>query len=356
MGSDRFNLVQMGTADREQWNNVVLASSEGTFFHTFDWSEVIKRYGEKTSSFVPRHVFVVDKRSGEIVGTLPLFLDKRHRILISLPFGDYGGPCIAPNVNKNEVLRLSFQQVTETARREADEIHLKSLPKNYSNWFRDHHFSLTPLMYTFILPIHGLAMDHLWKNFRRDTRRGIKKAEKEGLVVEEAQEKESMKEYYHVYSISMKHIGASVRPFTFFTVLWDTLSQRKLLNIFLARYQNECIAGLIFFSWKGRLHIYGNVSLPGFRNLRPNDLLYHETIRWGVERKLRVVDFGLTPLNSDSGLYQFKKRWGGSPTLLFLTSKKYGLVRTLLQRMRAFYMLDLLKDKFLEGKRSEVHK
>jgi predicted N-acyltransferase len=316
--------MQRGKVDREQWNSVVSNSREGTFFHSFEWIEVIRIYGEKTGFYVPWHICVKNIRLNEIVGILPLFLDNRHR-LVSLPFGDYGGPCLTPRSNKNEILKLLFKEAEETARKEARETRLKSLPEDHLTWVRTLRFSVTPFMYTFLLPINDLAMDDLWRKFRRDTRRGIRKGREMGLVIEEAWEKRAMKEYYQIYSISMKNMGVSVRPYAFFEALWDALSQRRLLHVLLVHYKNSCIAGLIFFSWKKRVYIYGNASLPQYRKLRANDLLYYEVIRWGVERNFHVVDFGLTPLNRNSGLYQFKKRWGGAPTLLFLSSKKYGL-------------------------------
>jgi len=348
MNKDRLVVLQTSTADREQWNNLAFKASEGTFFHSFDWSEVIRIYGEKTGFFVPRHVFVVNKEFNEIVGVLPLFLDRKHH-LVSLPFGDYGGPCLIPSANKEVVFKLLFEKAEETAKKEASEIRLKSLPKEYSNWLRAHQYAVHPFMYTFLLPIDGLTLDHLWRRFRRDTKRGIKKAKEEGVVIEEMQEKELMKDYYQIYTLSMKN-GATVRPFVFFEALWDTLSQKQPLHVLLAKCQGKYIAGLIFLSWKKRLHIYGNVSLPQYRNLRPNDLLYYEVVRWGVERNFQVVDFGLTPLNRNSGLYQFKERWGTSPALLFLTSKRYGLTTTLLQKTYASYLLNFLKNKLRRKK------
>ena len=310
----------------EAWNRLVLQAEEGTFFHSFEWSEVIRRYGEETGSFTPKHVLVHDEETGELLGVLPLFLDRRRHRLVSLPFGDYGGPCVSPSADREKVLTLMFREVEREARR-VGEVRLKSLPDEYAGWLRNLHFTTTPHMYTFLLEIGGLSLDALWKRFRRDARRGVKKAVRQGVTVERIQDEKLMETYYQIYLVSMRHIRASIRPFTFFKAMWEVLFPKGLLHVLLARHRDIPIAGLIFLPWKRTLHIYGNVSIPEHRHLHPNDLLYYEAIRWGVEKGFHVVDFGLTPLSRESGLYQFKERWGGTPTVLSITIKRYGLAK-----------------------------
>ena len=76
------------TANRGQWDDFVGVSSSGTFFHTINWKTVI----EKAFGYTSLYFFVEDQ--GHIKGVLPLFLVKkplRGRVLISVPFGVYGG-------------------------------------------------------------------------------------------------------------------------------------------------------------------------------------------------------------------------------------------------------------------------
>lgn len=325
MNKDAFVVEEINDRDREQWNKIVLEAKEGTFFHSFEWSEVLGRYGKETSAYSPKHVIVTDREENRVVGVLPIFLDKA-RCLVSLPSGDYGGPCIDPKIDEFEVLKLLFSKLEEIAKREAQEIRLKSLPERYFDWLRTFKFTINPFMYTFLLSIEGLSIDDIYNNFRRDTKRGIRTAEKEGLTVEIAQKKEELQEYYKIYEATMKRLEASIRPYKFFEILWDTLAEKELLKVFMTKIQDKYVAGLICFPWKGTTHIYGNVSLPNYLKQRPNDILYFSAIKWCVEKNFRTVDFGLSPLNMQSGLHQFKERWGTTRKLLYLTSKKYGLV------------------------------
>jgi len=334
-------VTHMSLSDRQKWNNIVLKAEEGTFFHSFEWSNILEKYGEKSGFFSSRHIIVEDEDKGEFVGVLPLFLDKRSQShkLSSLPYGDYGGPCVISQVKKEEVLKQIFKECEQTAKKEAPEVLLKSLPENYLHWLSSNYkYVKTPYHYTFLLSLNGVTKQELWNKFRRDTKRGVKKAQEMGIIIEEATKKELMKEYYQIYLATMERLEASVRPYEFFETLLDTLTVNGHLNVLLAKDQDTFIAGLISISWRKKLHIFGNVSLPESQKLRPNDLLYYTVINWAIETGHQFVDFGLAPLEQGSGLYQFKKRWGGTPKLLYLSSRNYrkfsGPFSSLLDKIR----------------------
>lgn len=318
----------MQQVNREEWNSVVLKAEEGTFFHTYDWSKILTDYGKKGGGYSPRHILIRDQQTDRLVAILPLFLTKKRR-LVSLPSGDYGGPCIDPSVNRRDVLEIMFNEVEEIAKKEAQTTFLKSIHHEYHEWLCLHGYTKTPENYTFILSTRDATLDSLWRKFHESPRRGVKRAQKKGVTVEEVVQKDLMKEYYHIYAENMKRLGASIRSFFFFEVLWDVLAERKLMKLFLAKYQGDYIAGMICFPWKRTLHLYSNAFLKEYENLGSNHILYYEAIQWTFEHKFDF-DLGLSPLNKNSGLYQFKERWGGTPKLLFSASKSYTIATNLL--------------------------
>jgi len=311
----------VGQISREEWNEVVIKAEEGTFFHTYDWSKVLTDCGKKGESYCSRHILIKDQELDRLVGVLPLLLTRKHR-LISLPYGDYGGPCIDPNVSRRNVLEIMFNEVEEMAKKGAKMTFLKSLPREDLEWLSLHGYAKTPENYTFILSTRHATLDSLWRKFQRSPRQCVRRAWKKGVTVEEAAQKDLMKEYYQIYIETMKRLGASIRPFLFFEILWDILAKKGLMKLLLAKYEGKYIAGIIAFPWKRTLHLYANASLKEYQNLSSNYLLCYTAIEWAFKHKFDI-DFGLSPLNKNSGLYQFKKRWGGTPELLFSASKNY---------------------------------
>jgi len=325
----------------ENWNELVMEAHEGTFFHSFEWCRILEQYGQASNSFKSYHVIAEDKCEHKLVGVMPLFLDRKGAIL-SPPYGDYGGPCLSRLLSESEkkiLIKEMMLKVEQNFRRKVKRILLKSVSENYLGYFSNLGYETRPAYSTFLLSLVGKNTEGIWMGFRRDVRRGVKKAGRSGVISEEISEKKFLEDYYEIYRATMGKLGASVRSFYFFEVLWDVLYPKKNLYILLAKHKQKYIAGIISISWKKVIHIFGNVSLFQSLKLHPNDLIYYETIKWAVKTGHKTVDFGLSPLKKESGLYQFKERWGGTKKLLHTVTKTYQ--KSLFSRLKQFALRTL---------------
>jgi len=320
-------IEEISEVGEKRWNRVVNESREGTFFHSFKWNLFLEEFGKISNSYSPKHILV---ENDEIQAILPLFLT-RDKILFSLPTGDYGGPCIAPDVQPRLILGLLVEKVLEIYRKHARQIHLKSVSQKYVQDFYNQGFERQKFMTTFLIQVKDCSIDDLEKKWRRDTKRSIKRARSKNVEVEIISREEFLKNYYEIYDDTMRRLKASRHPYSFFKVLWKYLYKQDFLLILLARHENRYVAGLIYFIYDSAMHIYGNVSLSDALSLRANDLLYYETIRQGLQSNCQVIDFGQTTSDETSGLYQFKKKWGGVPKTLIHIQKTSIREKTLLK-------------------------
>jgi lipid II:glycine glycyltransferase (peptidoglycan interpeptide bridge formation enzyme) len=88
------------------------------------------------------------------------------------------------------------------------------------------------------------------------------------------------------------------------------------LGFVLLAYKEEvCLAGGVFLHWDHMLTYKYSASSGVDLQLRPNDLLLWAAIRWGCEHGYTLLDMGRTDL-IDTGLRQFKNRWGATETHL----------------------------------------
>jgi lipid II:glycine glycyltransferase (peptidoglycan interpeptide bridge formation enzyme) len=223
-----------------------------------------------------------------------------------------------------------FTKVEEIAKKEARTTFLKSLPHEYLQRLRLHHYTNTPENYTFILPTRNATLDALWRQFKRSPRQGINRAQKKGLTIEEGTEADLMTEYYHIHVETMTRLGAPIRPFPFFETLWNVLAEKGFMKLLLAKYEGTYVAGIIAFPWKETIHLYANASLQEYQRLSSNYILCYAAIKWASQHQFDV-DFGLSPLDPNSGPYRFKEQWGGTPKLLFSTSKHYSITPQILR-------------------------
>src|SRR5262249_55317811 len=79
-----------GAQERQAWDDFVQSSPHGTIFHLLAWRQVV----ERVFRHAPHYLFAI--RDGQIRAVFPLFEIRgllAGRILISVPYGAYGGLC-----------------------------------------------------------------------------------------------------------------------------------------------------------------------------------------------------------------------------------------------------------------------
>jgi lipid II:glycine glycyltransferase (peptidoglycan interpeptide bridge formation enzyme) len=151
-----------------------------------------------------------------------------------------------------------------------------------------------------------LSEDEIFNNLQKDARWGIKKAQKEGLVVEESVEWET---FYDIYTVEMKWRG--INPM-------ELEKMKELTSVFfVCKKEGKVIAGAgIWFSDiynKEIPRLFFNASLSDFMSLQPNNLLYWSCILWCKRKGYKEFDLGGWQINAKGnleGVNKFKERWG----------------------------------------------
>ncbi len=179
--------------------------------------------------------------------------------------------------------------------------------------------------------------DQIFASFRGKWRRNIKKAIRQGVVVEELQARvnrgnrrnhnlnnlddtsnfEKIKEFYNVISfVSGRKKGFKIHPIEYFFDIWKYLSPEGLVKIFLARYKEKTVAvNLILLNSKNAYEIYGGSTEEG-RDCEASYLL-----KWEILKKVALIgkryydQWGVAPLGVKShplsGISYFKSGFGG---------------------------------------------
>jgi hypothetical protein len=164
---------------------------------------------------------------------------------------------------------------------------------------------------------------------RQSTRRNIKKAVQKEVSVSFSSSLEALRKYYKLHCITRKRQGVPPQPFAFFKNIHDHIISSGLGTIILGIYQNEVIAGAVFFhSGRTAFYKYG-ASDKRYQNLRANNLIIWEAIKWHCRNSYTSLCFGRTDMD-EHGLRQFKLGWGVK------------------ERIITYYIYDLEKNTFVE--------
>jgi FemAB-related protein (PEP-CTERM system-associated) len=281
--------------DRQEWDQFVDFCSKGTLFHTIGWKTVIERvFGYESRYFVVRE-------RGRILALLPLFLVKkliRGKALISVPFGVYGGVC---GIHEN-----AERLIIEKAQQLAKELGVDFLEFRHTE---ENSFSLPTkdLYVTFRRPIFPSDEENLKavpRKQRRMIRQGINHNFKSQMGGGEY-----LKNFYYIYSQSLRNLGTPAFPFSFFQAISDEFGERcKILSVWS---EGEMVAGVLTFFYKNHVMPYYAGSLPEYFKFAVNDFMYWELMSYGCKNGYKTFDFGRS--KRDTGAFKFKEHWGFDP-------------------------------------------
>lgn len=279
--------------DDAAWNCFVDSHPQGTPFHLTAWRDCIR----ETFGYQPCSLLAED--AGRIRGVLPLFLvasPLSGRILLSSPFAVYGGALFT-----DEEARLALKErLKDFARaREVQYVELRNAWESQCLGFER--------VRRYVTFTHELAgsEEELLYTIPKKTRNLIRKAVKCGLTSRHASDLEP---FFRIYFTNLRRLGTPAFPREHFRrILKAFAGSAYVLEIL---HENLPVAVMLTFEYKGAIMPYYGASDRKFNHLAPNNFLYWDLMRSGLERGLRVLDFGRSKNIPEDGVFFFKSQWG----------------------------------------------
>ena len=301
--------------DQPSWDERLLANKGYSFFHSSPWARVLcESYG-----YNPLYFTLTDGPkllvSVPVMEISSLLTGRRG---VSLPFSDYCEPIISADIRFEDVLESLITHGRKAGWRSieirgAGEL-LDAEPANAS--YYEHTLDISK------------GEKEILTNIKSSTKRNIKKASKEGLEVKLENSLESIKEFYRLNCITRKRHGLPPQPYYFFKLIYNHVISKGHGVVALAYHKGSPIAGAVYFHFGEKaIYKYG-ASDKKYQNLRANDLVMWEAIKWYNKNNYKSFSFGRTD-PENSGLLQFKGGWGAS------------------ERTIRYYKYDLKKNAFL---------
>jgi CelD/BcsL family acetyltransferase involved in cellulose biosynthesis len=183
---------------------------------------------------------------------------------------------------------------------------------------------------------HGLEVDltppddEIFASFKGPCRTAIRKAEREGVVVEEADDEGFVDDFYPQMEDVFAKQGL-VPPFgpdRIHQLIHHVHPTGRLLLLRARDSNGACAATGIYPSMNARIHFLAGASWRSFQHLRPNEAMMWHAMRLGKERGREAFDLG--------GHMSYKQKWGGRdvhpPILRRSRSRRVATMRNLAQR------------------------
>ncbi len=291
-------------ADAAEWNAFVFAQRESTFFHRFEWRDVLSR------SFGHGCHYLVAERAGRIVGVLPLAEVKSAlfgHALISTPFCVYGG-IVAADEAAFDVLEGA---ACDLARRlGVDYLEMRNTARRHAGW------PSKDLYVTFRKAISADADENMLA-IPRKQRAMVRKGIKENLrsVVDPGVER-----HYALYSNSLRNLGTPVFSRRYLEILQEMFGPDCEVVTILK--DDEPVASCLNFYFRDEVLPYYGGGSSRARAVAGNDFMYWEIMERARQRGCCTFDYGRS--KQGTGAYDFKRYWGFEPVPLYY---EYFLVR-----------------------------
>lgn len=280
----------------ENWNNLLASTPGYSFFHTADWSDVLI----KSYRYTP--LCLCTRSNDSFISLMPLMevnsplTGKRG---VCLPFTD---ACEPVSENGQCFRQLFDEAVTLGKRRQWKYLEIRGGEKYLSTEKPSEVFT------GHILDL-SCGEKKLYSNLRDSTRRNIKKAQNEKVEVHISHELKAVKEFYRLNTLTRKNHGLPPQPYKFFHHLYDRVISRNMGFVAFATFHGQTVAANVYLHFGDEVIYKYGASDKAHQQLRANNLVMWEAIRWSCEKNFQTLSFGRTEQENE-GLMQFKAGWG----------------------------------------------
>ena len=151
----------------------------------------------------------------------------------------------------------------------------------------------------------------VWANMNTNRKRQIKKALKNGVVLEEAKTGDEIAQYYQIlHDLYVNKIKKPLFPFPFFKILFE----KNLAKFILVKWQDKIIGGIVSPVLPDKIiyEFYICGLDQEYKDLSPSVMATYAAIEYGFKNNLKTFDFmGAGKPDEDYGVRDFKAKFGG---------------------------------------------
>ena len=315
-----MNYLQAITVDEEEkWDKIVKSFKKYDVNYRISYAKAFQLHDEGEPLLLyyddgdTRAINVVLKRDIAGVDIFKDILDTGTWYDLSSPYG-YGGFLIEGD-NYNAVNHAYDNYCNEQGF--ICEFVRFNLFSNYHNYYNGECETRTHnVVRTLELPIDEIMMD-----FDHKVRKNIKKAQKSGLEVKIDNTLERIDDFLDIYYATMRRTEANTDfffPKSFFEML-GTMEDSYIYAYVL--YEEKVISTeLILYGMENCYSFLGGTDQKYF-NLRPNDFLKYEIIKWAISKDLKRFILG-GGHGDDDGIFKYKKSLAPNGVYDFYIGKK----------------------------------
>jgi Acetyltransferase (GNAT) domain len=307
------------------WNNLD-QFADRVVFQTREWLAFVA----ESQNAVPVVIEIRDGR--DIAGYFSgLIVRKLGLRILGSSFPGWTTPYIGFNLRPDVTRAAVLGPLTEWAFRQLRCVHVEVSDRGFSDRDGDHG-RMDRTSYETYKSDLTRSEDDLFKRMDSACRRCIRKAEKSGVIIEEAHDAAFADEYYaqlkDVFAKQGKVPTYSVERVR--TLMKHMLPTGRLLAVRARDPEGRCIATSLYPGFNDTAFFWGNASWRADQHWRPNEFLHWYALRYWKARGVTLFDWG--------GGGTYKEKYGVEPYVVpWFYRSRYRVLTTMRNEARTLF-------------------
>lgn len=322
----RFNVEITERVNEKIWKENLEKSIHSTAYQI---PEFLKAYEE---TFDSKPIFIIVKNSeGKIVGQLSSLIHTKYfwagsnifsktlssKLNLGITYWWKYGPIIHDSENYEKIMFIILDTIDSIAEKNGVSFIRGSFPpmtkQPAQEILEKRGFEATKWS-TYITNLETNS-DDLLSSFEKSVRYDIRKAEKNNLDFEIADNVSSLKEYGKMkFLVKERAKQRRDSDSNYREKEWENMHKKGFAKLFLARHDGNPISGILCFSFNNNVVQHGVVNY-GDQKLQGGSFITWNSIKWFIEKKLKTFDMsGINPhpeSKKEEQIDFFKSKWGG---------------------------------------------
>jgi len=298
-------IIQIHVSEKEKWNQIVTSFVDYDVFYLYEYVLAFMNENKKNGEPIlllyengnDRAMNVVFKRDvatdEKFQGKIP---EGEYYDLIS-PYG-YGG--FWGNISDYDSLNQTYNQFCVSKHYICEFVRFEL--------FSDYHIHYdgeTETRTHNVVRSLEMPLDEMWMDFKQKVRKNVNKANNYGLQIVIENSDDHLQDFLDIYYSTMERSNAE-NEYYFSTKFYETISSMKNnIMFFHVMHEDKIVSTeLVIYGSENAYSYLGGTNREYF-DLRPNDFLKYEIIKWAKGKGLKNFVLG-GGYGADDGIFQYK--------------------------------------------------
>lgn len=298
-------IVQIHVNEKERWNQIVRSFADYDVFYLHEYVLAFMNENRKNGEPVLLLYENGQDRAMNVVFRRDVAMDEKLQGKIAegiyfdlvSPYG-YGG--FWGNISDYEILNRTYNEFCVSHHYICEFVRFEL----FSDYHK-HYDGETETRTHNVVRSLEMPLDEMWMDFKQKVRKNVKKANSFGLQIVIENSDAHLRDFLDIYYSTMDRSNAE-NEYYFSREFYETInSMKENIMYFHVIHDGKVVSTeLVIFGAENAYSYLGGTNREYF-DLRPNDFLKYEIIKWAKEKGLKNFVLG-GGYGADDGIFQYK--------------------------------------------------